>query len=201
MKSEFRTIIWLKKCFGFIWESTLPLRGSLCGSFPPWPPPLCHILQHPLRNVQLIKDLLFVSPVTAARVDLSTHLCIFIFPQSERRTPLVTNLLVNNPLALLQRVYRLNVGRSPAPLLCTAATDDFSSGDLLQLKDTQLEPDITSAGELWLNKSSPGAAEKNKDYQPALQHHLFITNYLINKESADKGSVIKGFFFFFSNLI
>lgn len=59
-----------------------------------------------------------------------------------------------------------------------------------------MEPDITSAGELvhvWLNKSSPGAAEKNKDYQPALHHHLFITNYLINKEFADKGSVIKSF--------
>lgn len=68
----------------------------------------------------------------------------------------MTNLLVNDLLALLQRVYRLNVGRSPAPLLCTAATDDFSSGDLLQLEDMQVEPDITSAGELihvWLNKS------------------------------------------------
>lgn len=93
----------VKRCFGFIWESSLPQRESLCDSFPPWPPPLSRILQQPPENVQLIKDLPFASPVTAAWVDLSLWLLIYaflfsIFPQSERRTPFVTNLLVNNPL-------------------------------------------------------------------------------------------------------
>lgn len=133
-------------------------------------------------------------------VTLAAHLCILIFHfPPVREKDAIRDKFTSEQSAVL-RVYRLNVGRAPAPLLCTAATDDFSSGDLLQLEDMQVEPDITSAGELvhvWLNKGSPGTAEKNKDYQPALHHHLFITNYLINKEFADKGSVIKSFFFFF----
>lgn len=133
----------------------------------------------------------------SSRVDLSLWLLIYaflfsIFPPV-REKDAIRDKFTSEQSAVL-RVYRLNVGRSPAPLLCTAATDDFSSGDLLQLEDMQVEPDITSAGELvhvWLNKSSPGAAEKNKDYQPVLHHHLFITNYLINKQFADKGSLIQ----------